>query len=258
MRTLLVLLLSLLLNPTSSYAAIAHVVTTTAKASVSTTVTTSAVDTTGANFIAVISSTYHTGSVAVTDSKGNTYTSLTMRSQVSGPTVQIHYCASATVGSGHTFTLTGVGIYPTIEVSAFSGVHAAPFDQESGSASAASSTTYQPGSITPSQDGCLLVTGICTNSTTHTINSSFTATSADLSSGIHQGGGIAHKIQTTAGAENPTWTWATSSDKAAAMASFKAAASSSAVAKILLQLSDARLRRQSKHFATYGVYSLSP
>jgi hypothetical protein len=33
---------------------------------------------------------------------------------------------------------------------------------------------------------------------------------------------------------------------------------SNPVAKILLQLSDARLRRQSKHFATYGVYALTP
>ena len=36
------------------------------------------------------------------------------------------------------------------------------------------------------------------------------------------------------------------------------AASPKSVAKILLQLSDARLRRQSKHFATYGVYALTP
>lgn len=33
---------------------------------------------------------------------------------------------------------------------------------------------------------------------------------------------------------------------------------SSPVAKILLQLSDARLRKQSKHFDTYGVYALTP
>jgi hypothetical protein len=50
------------------------------------------------------------------------------------------------------------------------------------------------------------------------------------------------------------------SDESANLATIMAEAdvATSAVAKILLQLSDARLRKQSKHFDTYGVYALSP
>lgn len=51
-----------------------------------------------------------------------------------------------------------------------------------------------------------------------------------------------------------------SSDETANISTIMAdgVATSSAVAKILLQFSDARLRKQSKHFDTYGVYALTP
>lgn len=212
-----------------AHAAIAHVVSTSAGSTGGTTVTTSSVDTTGANLLVVAVSYYgNTTDPVLSDNKGNTWTGLTAREQ-SGTTmsVRLYYCVPTSVGTGHTFTAGPGGTsYPTISVSAFSGAAASPYDQETGAATAGNVTSFQPGSITPSENNCVLVTGVSTAGTSHTINSSFNATSTDNSAANHLGGGIAYKIQTTAGAENPTWSWTTSTSKAAAMASFKAAASS--------------------------------
>lgn len=211
--------------------AIAHVVSTAAGSVGGAPVTTGAIDTTGANLIVVSVSFYNTTAPALTDSKGNTWTALTARTTATNPGVRLFYCYNPTVGSGHTFTATQAVSFPTIGVSAFSGVAASPFDQESGASTSGAGTTYQPGSITPSENNCLLVTTVSTNTTTHTINSSFViGGTVDQSGGNHMGGGIAYKIQTTAGAENPTWSYTASSSRAAAMASFKAAATSVKIA----------------------------
>jgi hypothetical protein len=219
---------AVLLGAESSHAAIAHVVSTSAGSASGTTVTTSSVNTTGANLL-VVAVTYYgnTTDPVLSDSKGNTWTGLTAREQ-SGTTmsVRLYYCVPTSVGSGHTFTAGPGGTsYPTISVSAFSGAAASPYDQETGAATAGSVTSFQPGSITPSENNCVLVTGVSTGGTSHGVDSSFNATATDNVGAQHLGGGIAYKIQTTAGAENPTWSWATSSSKASAMASFKAAAS---------------------------------
>ena len=210
--------------------AIAHIVSTSAGGTASSTVTSSAVDTTGANLIVVAVSVFGTNSVTVSDSKSNTpYTALTARTQAT-QSLRMYYFLAPSVGSGHTFTASGTSIFPTISVSAFSGVAtSSALDQESGTTSASGGTTFQPGSITPSQDNCLLVTGVCSSGNTHSINGSFNATSTNEAAGQHVGGGIAYKIQTTAGAENPTWTWVTSTGRAAGMASFKPAVVSAAL-----------------------------
>lgn len=211
----------------SSYMTIAHIASTSAGSTGGTTVTTSAIDTTGADFLVVAVSYYGSTSnadPALSDSKGNTWTALTARELgFNNAAAKIFYCKPTSVGSGHTFTADRTNTYPTISVSAFSGVKAtSPFDQESGTSTNSASTSYQPGSITPSEDGCLLVTGICSDGTSHSVNSSFNATATDVLSSNHMGGGIAYKVQTTAGAENPTWSWTGSTWRAAAMASFKA------------------------------------
>ncbi len=57
------------------------------------------------------------------------------------------------------------------------------------------------------------------------------------------------------------WVKRSTSDDSAIAASYyyaEGVPASGAVVKILLQLSDARLRRQTKHFDTYGVYALAP
>lgn len=178
-------------------------------------VTTGSIDTTGADLIVVSSSTYSGGAV-LTDSKSNTWQSLTLY----GTTVQVQlfYVLNPTVGTGHTFTLTAAGKYPGISVAAFSGVDS--FDSSSGANAA------QPGSISPAGDNEVFVTGLdFYPENTVTINSSFTKVSQqDYVSGTTMGSSIAYKIQTTGGAENPTWSPSASfTDRTSAMAAFVAA-----------------------------------
>ena len=200
--------------------AIAHVVSTAQGASGAGNFTTSAINTTGANLIVVALCVYHPGTgLALSDSASNTWTGLTQ--QGTGDTrVRLFYCFNPTISATHTFTASGSNIYATVGVSAFSGAKA--FDQESaGFASATNDVTAQPGSLTPPVDHCLLVTGLSIiPGTSITVNSSFNASVVNYLASNHAGGGIAYKIQTTAGAENPTWSWTTAGDRASAMASF--------------------------------------
>lgn len=211
---LMALAISLAMLASVGRGAIAHVATVSAGSTGGNTVTTSGVDTTGANLIVLVSSWFSTAAPTVSDSKSNTYTGLTAR--VNGTNkVQIYYCASPTVGSGHTFTLTGTSSFPTVSATAVSGAHASPYDQETGSG------TATPGTLTPSEDGCLVVTGAVTASSTPALSSGgFSTTATAFAASNHMGGGISYLIQTTAAAANPTWT----STSASVMASFKQSA----------------------------------
>ncbi len=96
-------------------------VVSTVKASTGTTsVTTDAVDTTGANLIVVAVHNYTVATVAPTDSKGNVWSALTRRTSSGSDSVQLYYCLSPTVGTGHTFSFSESGRYPTLTVSAWS------------------------------------------------------------------------------------------------------------------------------------------
>lgn len=192
-------------------------------------VTTSAIDTTGADLIIVSAGWF--GNVSpfnITDSKGNSWTALTQQTEGSGVRARLWYVQNPTVGSGHTFTTDmsgGVG-YPSIDVTAWSGSVSTPFDVENGNTGNAS--TIQPGSITPSVDNCLVVTGLSFDNNSGgavSIDSGFTiAETVAYESTHHEGSALAYKIQTTAGAVNPTWNITTSAPIAATIAAFKAAA----------------------------------
>lgn len=195
--------------------------------------TTDAIDTTGANLIVLAINQYSNVSVTASDSKGNTWTALTARKSAGGFGTTLYYCASPSVGTGHTFTVSGTGAYPNIGVIAVSGAAASPFDLEEGVSAGTTSTSHQPGSLTPSEDNCLVISSNSNGGTSLSINSSFTASTVNNTGGSYVGGGIAYKIQTTAGAENPTWSWTTSTVRASAIASFKAAAGGSSAALLL-------------------------
>jgi len=182
--------------------------------------TSSAVDTTGADLLVAVLSYFSSSSKTLTDSKGNTWTQLTRRNQGSYST-QIIYSVNPTVGTGHTFTNPG-GSFPALMVAAFSDSNTtAPFDVENG-ASKTSGTTLQTGSVTPSENNELLIAGIVHDKTGITIDSGFTELfDIAYSAGNYMAGGFGYKIQTTAGAENPTFTVASSGTAAAAIATFK-------------------------------------
>ncbi len=176
-----------------------------------------------ADLIVVNISWYAAGGVPIlSDLANNTWIGLTAKASNNTKT-RLFYCASPIVNAGHTFTAFASSSYPAITVAAFSGSLASPFDQEIGAFTNSNVTSLQPGSITPSQDNCLLVTGLVHSGSNVSINSSFSGLGVDYGDGTHYGGGIGYKIQTTAAAVNPTWSYTTAGECSSVMASFKAA-----------------------------------
>lgn len=176
--------------------------------------TTGSLNTTGANLIVVVAGWFGGTVGSVTDSKSNTYTALFDNSAGSRG-VQLYYCYAPTVGSGHTVTLAAG--FPAVDVLVFSGAAASPFDQES------HDVVSQPGSITPSEDNCVLVLGCVDSDTgTRTVDQSFTVGDQNDNAGNSVGTLSAYLIQTTAGAKNPTVS--PGSGARTVMASFKASA----------------------------------
>lgn len=192
------------------------------------TVTTSPIDTTGADFLFLLVACDAGANPTVSDNKGNTWTALT--SYVNGANIRIrpYYCIPSSVGSGHTFIATGSFVYASVLVEAFSGVkQTSPLDVENGASGFAS--TLQPGSVTPSENNELLISclGINSSGTPISINSSFNKTDElNFVGGTNYGGALAYKIQTTASAENPTWTRTNTNGMAASIHAFKAATAS--------------------------------
>jgi len=187
-------------------------------------VTTDAIDTSGADFIAIVLTTFSGSAGTLSDSKGNTWTPRTYYGSAGDARVRIYYCASAVVGSGHTFSFTETAKFPALSVIALSGVHATPYDVENGNATSVGGTTRQPGSVTPSEDNEILITGYSGySSALSSINSGFTLLDSGTYNTHAMTTGLAYKIQTTAGAENPTWTSVGSNSCAAAIATFKSA-----------------------------------
>lgn len=189
-------------------------------------VTTSAVDTTGATGIVIAVGDFTSPPANVSDSKSNTYALLT-RQDSGAPAVRLFYNANPVVGAGHTFTASTTDSFPSIAVLALSGTNTSTFyDGIENGAATDSVESIQPGSVTPSQDNCILVTaiGVYTSATGHSINGSYTIEEAvAFQAGEHIGVQLAYWIQTTATATNPTWSWTNSDYGAAAIAPFRAA-----------------------------------
>lgn len=191
-------------------------------------VTSIGINTSGANALFVAVCDYQAaGAGVLTDSYSNTWVARTSYNVPSQTRVTIYYCLSATVGTGHTFTnthTTGGPNYPSIYVCAFSGVAvSSAFDVENGSG-ASSVASIQPGSATPSINNELVLSAVCYEQTdTISVDSSFTISDQFPNVGANAlGGAFAYKIQTTAGPENPTFSWiSTSTAVCASIASFK-------------------------------------
>lgn len=185
--------------------------------------TTDPIDTSGATLL-VMAIPYFSGfpDATYSDSKGNTWVALT---EYSGGDMRlsIFYVKNPVVGSGHTFHAEGAGSYNCVIAAAFNETDTAANAQNESGAGSASGTTQQPGSLTPPTDDSLLVTalGFVAGSGNATINSDFTVTDTIISVGGYCVA-LAYKVQTSAGAENPTWTApGAAANITAAMASFK-------------------------------------
>lgn len=204
---------------------------TAAGSTTSNNVTTTGIDTSGANLVVIAVTGYGGTAIAPTDSKSNTWTGLTLQVTTGTARSRLFYCSPCTVGSGHTFTITTTGGYPSLAVASFSNILASsPSDVETG-AITNSGTTLSTGSITPSQNNELIVSGIAAGATgdpdggvAKTIGAGMAIIDQVLyGGGTHLSGGLAYKVQTAATAINPAWSWAATSDAAVTIASFKAA-----------------------------------
>ncbi len=133
------------------------------------------------------------------------------------------YAQNAFTGPGHTFTVRSqASIFPSISVVGYNNVLAFDaLDQDTGHTG--SGTTIQTGSLTPSSDDCMLVTGFCGTGITQSINQGFTVNSSVPSNASPPCVQVASAslVQTSASAQNPTWTTDVSSNLAASIASFK-------------------------------------
>ncbi len=188
-----------------------------------TSATTSAIDTTGADLlIAVLASFSGSGSPTISDSNGNSWNYLTLTIE-SPLRMRLAWCVPTVVGAGHTFTVTGGSSFPDISVAAFSGANATPADQENGNSTAAG-TSLSTGSITPSENNELIITGLGVEATISSLSmSGYTIATQKLTSAFFFGTAIAYKIQTSASTENPSWAWTTTAYAVTRIASFKAA-----------------------------------
>jgi hypothetical protein len=188
--------------------------------------TSSAIDTTSATLITFGVIDYAGDPAAVvSDSKGNTWTPITTQTSANCREI-IYYCASPTVGTGHTFTLTNGNIFASYSVDSWSGTDpSSPLDVSNGNTSSGGTTTLSTGSVTPSASGALVLTFCGQNGGgSDTVTTPFDATLSGVAynSGNYLGNGRAYEIQTIATARNPTWSGA-STDRAATIAVFLAA-----------------------------------
>lgn len=205
-----------------AYSVIAHV---SAGSTDTNSITTGAIDTTGADLlVAWVANETGLGGAALSDSKGNTWTALTTVTESPEEGI-LYYTKPSSVGSGHTFTATATGARPTIAVGAFAGAKAtSPHDQQNSNSTGSAGTTLSTGSITPSEANELVIAGHASRASTGTlsIDGGFTiGTQVDGDGVNNQSAGLAYLIQTSAAAANPTWTQTNSTGvKIAKIASF--------------------------------------
>lgn len=170
-------------------------------------------DTSGADTI-YISVTTADGTGSLSDNKGNTWSPKTQRADsFSDRFTQVFIAKNATVGTGHTFTFSGTGNFPSILMLAYSGGNLTePYETENFGANGFNASA-NAGSVTPAENGALIIstlqvddpTGIAVDSGL-TIQESITDTSFG-----HEPQTVATLVQGTAGAINVGWTWTNSS-----------------------------------------------
>lgn len=162
--------------------------------------TSASIDTTGATLLVIAVS--YGAAITVSDSKGNTWTALT-ESDVAPPKHRIYYAANPTVGTSHTFTVSGTSSAAAFSASAWSGVvTTSPFDTEQGGV-AGSATVAGVGSssLVPSVNNELIFAsvGLQTSVSGFAANTGFTLVDhVNFSSGVNYGVGAVYQIQTTA------------------------------------------------------------
>jgi hypothetical protein len=183
--------------------------------------TTSAINTTGANLI-VLSVAYFATLSTVSDSKGNPWTPLTERTTGSTAKHRLYYALAPAVGPGHTFTVSGASIFAGMVVLAFTDTFVPIFESQNGAAGS-TGTSVATGSLTPTTNGSLIISGVslATVPQAISVNSALTAVTVAGAAGTALNGGQGYLVQGTAAAINPTWSWTTSAENAVSLAVFR-------------------------------------
>ncbi len=169
------------------------------------------IDTRGANLIVIGASWYTLASPAptLTDSEGNTWTPLTLRSSGSISDSILYYCFNPVVGAAVSFGFAGGSTYGSGGILVASGIASSPFDGENG-ATALATSTISSGSVTPTQAGSLMISFIGYNAadgTNVSVGNGFTLVgSTGPISGGYLGCGMAYKIVTNGASADADWT----------------------------------------------------
>lgn len=190
--------------------------------------TTSAIDTTTADFLVIGVSGYGASTWTVSDSAGNTWTAGTKYDATAqNPSIQLYYCVNPNKSASHTFTLSGSSVFGRINVAAFSGVaQSSPLDTATSTSGSGGSNTLSSGSVTPAADGALLISLLSVgggNTFAYSGSPAFTQLDAHTTvGGQDYSTGFAYYIQSTAASINSTWGWASGvGDSVASLTAFK-------------------------------------
>lgn len=197
----------------------ALIASTSASSGTGTGVSTTAINTTGANLIVVVLASSFNAGEAITDSVGNTFIVADTRTS-SLFTETIYYCYNPITSATYTVSSGAIAnTFPAIVVTAFSGSASSPLDQVTGG------TTNVAGPITPTLANELIITGYTSNTTiTPAATGIATVISRAMVSAFAIAVGLGYTIQTTATAVTATWT--SSTIQASSIVSFKSASAS--------------------------------
>ncbi len=194
---------------------VAHSIKGATSSPASATITTTGIDSSGANFIACVTNNSDTTVIrqlAPTDSKSNTWTPIT--GQNYGPNIneQPYYAKNAVVGTSHTFSVVGLSTTAQLSIAcaAFSNINpSSPLDVQAGTNTWSGGTTRQFGSVTPSNTNSLVLSFAQTQSgqsDISSVGSGFTISDNIGSTSFINSTAIAYLIETSIAAQNPTWT----------------------------------------------------
>lgn len=230
MKKLLSILLVLFIGDAHG-AAIALLSNTTVGSTGGGNVTTSGIDSTGGSLIVASVCDYFAAApqATVSDNKtGNVWIATGTYSSINSTAREtIYYTTGSTsgYGSGHTFTITcpGSTCYPSVAVAVFSNVvQPLPIDKQTGT-STTGATSLSPGSVTPTYNNSLVVSGISFDTlNTMSVSGMTISNQTNYLASNHFGCALGYVIQTTPASINPGWSWTLSGAAAANNISFTA------------------------------------
>lgn len=198
-------------------------------AGASSTLTTSAITTTGSSeLIACVASGVNVSSVS--DSKSNTWTALTQRGTSGITVIKCYYAENPTVGASHTFTATiSAPDFPGMAVIGVTGTAtSSSLRGENGGATLGAAVNLTPGSISPGATDIAVSAMTLTGTVTSlAIDSGFTISgTASYIAGNSYGISMAYKTSPS-GTESPQWSWGNFITSAGENAAFKQATATS-------------------------------